>query len=87
MQRGIISTEVKGGATMAANKNLSAIDEKFQKDKLSFDLVTNDDLVCKDCRNRFKDEGMPCNTSKCAKYEVKPDEVLDGGECIEYNKE
>ena len=45
---------------MAANKNLSAIDEKFQKDKLSFGLVTNDDLVCKDCRNRFKDEGMPC---------------------------
>ena len=34
----------------------------------------------------FKDEGMPCNTSKCAKYEVKPDEVLDGGECIEYDK-
>lgn len=72
---------------MTANKNLSAIDEKFQKDKLSFDLVTNDYLICKDCRNRFEDQGMPCNTSKCAKYEVKPDEVLDGGECIEYEKE
>ena len=72
---------------MVANKNLNAIDEKFQKDKLSFELVTNDDLVCKDCRNRFNDEDMPCNTSRCAKYEVKPDEVLDGGECNEYEKD
>ena len=72
---------------MAANKNISAIDKKFQKDKLRFELITNNDLVCKDCRNRFKDEEMPSNTSKCAKYEVKPDEVLDGGECIEYDKE
>ena len=72
---------------MAANKNISAIDKKFQKDKLRFDLITNDDLVCKDCRNRFKDKEIPSNTSRCAKYEVKPDEVLDGGKCIEYNKE
>ena len=59
---------------MATNKNLSTIDEKFQKDKLSFNLVTNDNLICKDCRN-------------CVKYEVKPDEVLDGGECVEYDVE
>ena len=72
---------------MAANKNLSAIDEKFQKDKLSFGLVTNDDLVCKDCRKRVTADRMPCNTAKGAKYELKPDEVLDGGECIEYDKE
>lgn len=72
---------------MTANKKLNSLDKKFKKDKLSFELVTNDDLVCKDCMNRFKDEGMPCNTSKCAKYEVKPDEVLDGGECNEYEKD
>lgn len=72
---------------MAANKNISAIDKKFQKDKLKFDLITNDDLVCKDCRNRFKDEVIPGNTSKCTKYKIKPDEVLDGGKCIKYEKE
>lgn len=72
---------------MSADKKLSSIDEKFKKDELKFGLITNDDLVCRDCRNRFKDEGMPCNTSKCAKYEVKPDKVLDGGECDEYIKE
>lgn len=72
---------------MAANKNISAINKKFQKDKLKFDLITNDDLVCKDCRNRFKDKEIPGNTSRCAKYKIKPDKVLDGGECIEYDKE
>lgn len=72
---------------MTTNKNLSDIDKKFQKDKLRFSLITNDNLVCRDCQNRFEDKGMPCNTSKCAKYKVKPDEVLDGGECNEYNKE
>lgn len=72
---------------MAKKKDLSSIYEKFQNDKLSFERITNDDLVCKDCRNRFKDEEMPCNTSKCAKFEVKPDEVLDGGDCTEYDKE
>lgn len=72
---------------MAKKKDLSSIYEKFQNDKLSFERITNDDLVCRDCRNRFKDEEMPCNTSKCAKFEVKPDEVLDGGDCTEYDKE
>lgn len=72
---------------MAANKNLNALDEKFQNDNLSFGLITNDDLVCRDCRNRYKDEGMPCNTSVCEKYEIKPDKVLDGGDCNEYEKE
>lgn len=72
---------------MAANKKPSAIDEKFKNDELNFNLVTNDDLVCNDCRNRYDDKDMPCNTSKCAKFEIKPDEVLDGGECIEYDKE
>ena len=72
---------------MAEDKKLSVINEKFQKDKLKFSLITNDDLVCKDCRNRFEDKEMPCNTSKCTKYKMKPDEVFDGGECNEYSKE
>lgn len=72
---------------MGANKNIHPIDKKFQKDELSFVLVTNDDLVCKDCRHRFEDKGIPSNTSKCAKYERKPNEVFDRGECIKYDKE
>lgn len=71
---------------MATNKRLNSLDEKFKKDELSFGLITNDDLVCKDCKNKYEDKSMPCNTSKCVKFEIKPDEVLDGGECIEYDR-
>ena len=34
----------------------------------------------------FDDEKLPCNTSKCMIYEMKPDEVNDGGDCMEYEK-
>lgn len=67
--------------------HLSTIDKKFKNDELKFDLITNDDLVCKDCINRYEDKGMSCNTSKCVKFEIKSDEVLDGGECDEYAKQ
>lgn len=73
---------------MMAKKNLSPIDQKFREDKLKLSLVTNNDLVCRDCTNRWDDAGLPCNTSKCEKYQdIKPNEVLDGGECDEYTKE
>ncbi len=67
---------------MATNKN--ALDEKFKKDKLKFELIKNENLVCKDCRKKYDDTNMPCNTSKCKAFEMKPNEVLDGGDCSEY---
>lgn len=33
------------------------------------------------------DKGTPWNTSKCKKYDLKPDVVLNGGVCIDYSKE
>lgn len=63
------------------------MDEKFKKDKLQFVQIKNENLVCKDCRKRYDDTDMPCNTSKCGAYVIKPDEVLDGGECAEHEKE
>ena len=56
---------------------------KFVDDLLKFEIIKNNDLVCKDC---VDDEKLPCNTSKCMIYEMKPDEVIDGGDCIEYEK-
>ena len=70
-----------------AAKEKNSIDEKFKKDKLKFELIKNKDLVCKDCRKKYDDTDMPCNTSKCEAYTMKPSEVLDGGECIEYESE
>ena len=67
--------------------NKNTLDEKFKKDKLTFTQIKNENLVCKDCRNKYDDTDMPCNTSKCEIFEIKPDEVLDGGDCDEYSKE
>ncbi|MFR7762998.1 MAG: hypothetical protein ACLU1S_08050 [Eubacterium sp.] len=59
---------------------------KFVDDVLKFEIIKNNDLVCKDCEYCFDDEKLPCNTSKCMIYEMKPDEVIDGGDCIKYEK-
>ena len=69
---------------MATNKKLNPLDEKFKNDDLKFEQITNKDLICKDCKKRYDDTNMPCNTSKCEAFNVKPNEVLDGGDCIEY---
>ena len=69
---------------MTVNKNTNSIDEKFKNDKLKFERVTNDDLVCATCISKYDDIEMPCNTSQCEKYDLKPNNVLDGGMCDEY---
>lgn len=49
--------------------------------------ITNDDLACKDCIFKYDDAIKLGNTSICEKFDVKPTEVLLGGDCIEYDKE
>lgn len=49
--------------------------------------IANDDLVCKDCTFKYDDTVKLGNTSVCEKFDVKPSEVLLGGDCIEYEKE
>lgn len=66
---------------------MNALDEKFKKDKMKFELITNENLICKDCRKRYDDTNMPCNTSKCKAFDMKPNEVLSGGGCNEYESE
>ena len=69
---------------MTVSKNTNSIDEKFKNDKLKVERITNNDLVCVTCKSKYDDFDMPCNTSKCAKYNLKPVHVLDGGACDEY---
>ena len=69
---------------MATNRKLNPLDEKFKNDKLKFVQIKNEDLVCKSCRKKYDDTNMPCNTSKCEAFDMKPDKVLDGGDCDEY---
>lgn len=57
--------------------------KKWSDDKLSFNEVTNNGLVCKDCAHKCDE----CPVGKCAKYNVKPNRVLLGGKCDEYEKD
>lgn len=57
--------------------------KKWSDDKLGFQPVTNDELVCKTCL--FKANDSP--VGKCQKYNVKPNKVLLGGDCNEYEYE
>ncbi len=69
------------------DRKLNPLNEKFKKDILKFTPIKNANLVCKDCKKRYDDTELPCNTSKCEVFKMKPSEVLDGGDCIEYEKE
>lgn len=46
--------------------------------------ITNEDLVCKECKYKYDDTIKLGNTSRCEKYESKPNKVLLGGNCDEY---
>lgn len=46
--------------------------------------ITNDDLVCKNCTFVFDDTVKLGNTSICDKFTTKPNQVLLGGDCDEY---
>lgn len=72
---------------MAVKKKMNSLDEKFKNDQLKIEPVKNEDLICKDCKNRYDDSELPCNTSQCEAFDIKPDEVFDGGDCIEYEQE
>lgn len=66
---------------------LNSLNEKSKKDKLKFNRITNANLVCKDCIDCLDDSKDFANTSKCLAYDLKPDKVLNGGNCEEYVKE
>lgn len=67
--------------------NLNPMNEKFKKDNLKFNQIKNKNLICKDCMYKYDDFELPCNTSKCEVFDIKPFKVLDGGDCTEYIKE
>ena len=66
---------------------MNPLNDKFKKDNLKFNQIKNENLICRDCAKKYDDTELPCNTSKCEAYTIKPYKVLDGGECDEYDKE
>lgn len=49
--------------------------------------ITNNDLVCNDCVFALDDSIKLGNTSMCQKYDLKPNKVLLGDDCDEYEQE
>ena len=64
-----------------------SLKKRIESEAKSVLRITNQKLVCKDCDNRFDDSKIFGNTSKCFKYQTKPNKVLLGGECDEYVRE
>lgn len=61
--------------------------KRIESEQTCMRRITNDDLVCKDCKFKYDDAVILGNTSKCAIYESKPNKVILGKECDEYMKE
>lgn len=57
---------------------------RIENESLGIRRITNDCLKCKDCIFRFNDSEIFGNTSRCAIYKCKPNEILLGGDCINY---
>ena len=66
---------------------MNPMNGKFGNDELKMVRIKNEDLVCKRCKSKFDDTSVPANTSKCEKFDLKPDRVLDGGRCKEFYAE
>lgn len=56
--------------------------ERFKNEKsLGGEIVTTNDMICKDCKHREDKSSM------CKKYSVKPLKVFKDGECDFYERE
>ena len=58
--------------------------KRIASEQLCMKRITNNDLVCKDCLFAYDDSIKLGNTSTCDKFNIKPSEVLVGGDCSEY---
>lgn len=67
--------------------NQEEFKKKIQSEAKATRRITNQDLVCKDCKSRFDDRIKFGNTSACKRYDIKPNAVLLGKSCEEYEKE
>ena len=60
---------------------------RIQSEAKAVSRLTNQDIVCKDCRFRYDDSIKWGNTSTCKRYSIKPNPVILGKSCDEYEKE
>lgn len=62
------------------DKELNPIDRKCRNNKWVVTVVSNDNLICRDCI--YRNDEKP---GVCKMYQnIKPDTVFEKGECKEY---
>ena len=64
----------------------SSLSERRKDEQLKVVRITNNDLICKDCRYCLDDSKQFGNTSRCEKFSLKPNEVWDKHTCRKYKK-
>ena len=59
---------------------------RMESESLASSRITNEDLICKDCRFKLEESEEPRITvSQCRRYTMKPADVFRG-KCDEYEK-
>lgn len=62
------------------DKELNPIDRKYRNDKWIVTVVSNDNLICRDCIYRNDEKAGVCKMYQ----NIKSDTVFEKGECKEY---
>jgi hypothetical protein len=67
--------------------HLTEFEKRIKDEQKGFVRITNEDLVCKDCKHKWDDNEILGNTSRCDCYQWKPNSIIVGGKCEKYEKE
>lgn len=66
------------------NEMQKKMKERIESEARATMRISNKDLICRDCKFALDDSKILGNTSRCKVFELKPVEVLVGGECGRY---
>ena len=69
-----------------SKKNIDDFKKRVVSEQKCSRRITNKELVCKDCKHKYDDSKVLGNTSRCEMYESKPNKVLLGGNCDEFER-
>ena len=68
---------------MAEREKNSETPQSSMRGEVVFESMTNNGLKCADCRFKIPDGGV----LQCHKFDRKPIEVINGGDCAKYKPE
>ena len=69
------------------NEMQKKMKERIESEARATMRISNKDLICRDCEFVLDDSEVFGNVSRCKIFEVKPVNVLVGGECCSYKRQ